>query len=163
MRAIALLLTLTGCGALSFDVDQDLPEQRIQGSPLGALLPSFLAPIPLSIDVRSETQKRSTGPATSANLKSLSFAATPHAMPSGSFDFGDEIHITVAASGLPTKEIATLKPVPKGQAKIDLTVVPGIDLLPYLKAGATISATASGHQPSMDFTFDGHVTVTIHV
>src|SRR5207302_1098515 len=64
MRAMVALLMLTGCGSLSFDVDQDLPEQRIQGSPLGALLPSFLAPFPLSIDVRSETQKRSTGPAT---------------------------------------------------------------------------------------------------
>jgi len=163
MRAIVLLLAVGGCGSLSFDVEQNLAEQRIQGSPLGALLPSFLNPIPLSIDVKSETQKQGTGPATSANLKSLGFAATPHAMPSGNFDFVDEIHISVSASGLPAKEIATLKPVPKGQTTIDLTIVPGVDLLPYLNAGATISATASGHQPSMDFTFDGHVTVTIHV
>jgi hypothetical protein len=67
------------------------------------------------------------------------------------------------SSSLPKVEIANLKPVPKGQTTIDLTIVPGIDLLPYINAGAKISATASGHQPTQDTSYDGTVVVTIHI
>src|SRR5689334_7158195 len=100
MRALVVMiaLSLAGCGALGFDVDQDLPEQRVPGSPLGGLLPSFLpTPLPLNIDLKSETQKRSTGPATAAYLKALSFSITPHDHPATNFDFVDEIHISIAS------------------------------------------------------------------
>jgi hypothetical protein len=160
----ALAVTLvTGCGIIPFDVDQDIPEQRVTGSPLGGVLPSFLsAPVPLMIDLKAETQKRDTGPAKSANLKALRFRATS----SGNFDFLDEIHIYIDAqsqSSLGKKEIARLAPVPKGQTTLELQVLDGVDLLPYINAGAEISATASGHQPTMDFTYDGHVTITVHI
>jgi hypothetical protein len=164
MRALFFLLA---CGAIPFDVDQTFPEQRVSGSPLGGLLPSFLqAPVPLTIDLRAETQKRDTGPAQSANLEQLTFTATPHAMPSGNFDFVDEIHIYVETPNdptLPKKEIASLNPVPKGKTSINLNVVSGVDLLPYINKGAEISATAMGHQPQMDFTYDGTVTITVHI
>ena len=164
---VAAALLASACGAIGFDVSQDIPQQTIQGSPLGALLPSFLpTPFAITIDVKQQEMMHDTGPATSANLKSLTFSALPHAMPSGNFDFVDEIHIFVAApqsSGLPMTEIATLKPVPKGQTTISLAVVPGVNLLPYINAGATISAQASGHQPAMDFSYDGSVVITIHI
>jgi hypothetical protein len=159
-------IALSSCGAISFDVSQNVPEQQVPGNPLGGLLPMFLpSPFPITINIQQETQKRSTGPAHSANLKSVEFTATPHAAPSGNFDFVDEIHIFVEAQSgsLPKVEIANLRPVPKGQTSIQLTVVPGIDLLPYINVGATISATASGHQPTQNFTYDGLVTVTIHI
>jgi hypothetical protein len=166
MSRLALLFALVcgGCGALAFDVEQPVAEQTIAGNPLGGILPSFIpAPFPLSIDVRAETQKRGTGPATSANLKALGFSATPKAMPSGNFDFVDEIHIFIAGPSLPKVEIARLAPVPKGRTTIDLEVVPGVDLLPYVNAGAQLSATATGRQPTMTFTFDGKVVVTIRI
>lgn len=167
--ALALGVVLAaGCGAIPFDVSQTVPEQTVQGSPLGGLLPSFLPqPFPVTIDATAETQKRDTGPAHSANLKSLVFTATPHDMPSGSFDFVDEIHIYVApssaSSSLPRVEIARKQPVPKAQTSLSLDVVPGVDLLPYINAGATLSATATGTQPARDFTYDGVVTITIHI
>ena len=163
---VAALLAAGGCGAIGFDVSQPVAEQQVPGSPLGGLLPSFLPqPFAVTINAQQETQKRATGPARSATLKSIGFSATPHDTPSGNFDFVDEIHIYVAAqsSGLPMVEIATLKPVPKGQTTLQLMVVPGIDLLPYLNSGATISASASGHQPAQRFTYDGLVTVTVHI
>src|SRR4051812_18035348 len=163
-EVLVTALLATACGALGFDVDQDLPEQTIQGSPLGGLLPSFLpSPFTLSIDVKSETQKRSTGPATSASLKALRFEATPHASPGGNFDFVDEIHIFIESPTIPKQEIANVISVPKGATRLDLHVVPGVDLLPYLNAGATISASATGRQPTSNFTIDGHVTVTVHI
>ena len=171
MRAALLAVTLVasaGCGVIHFDVSQAVPEQQVQGSPLGGLLPSFLPqPFPVTIDVKSETEKRDTGPARSANLKSIVFTATPHDMPSGNFDFVDEIHIFVgpssSSSSLPTVEIAREQPVPKGRTSLSLDVVPGVDLLPYINAGATLSATASGTQPAKTFTYDGVVTITIHI
>jgi hypothetical protein len=161
--AIAAVLSLAGCGAIGFDVSQDIPQQTVQGSPLGALLPSSLLSFPLTIDVKQAEAAHGTGPATSANLKSIVFTALPHDMPMGNFDFVDEIHIFVAASNLPMVEIANEKPVPKSLTTLPLTVVPNVDLLPYINAGATISASASGHEPSQDFSFDGSVTITIRI
>ena len=172
LAAVAVVVAgvaLSGCGAISFDVSQAVPEQSVPGSPLGGILPSFLPqPFPITIDVKQETAKRSTGQATSANLKSVTFQVTPHDAPSGNFDFVDEIHIFVAPSSssgspLPMTEIANLAPVPKGQTKIELNVVPKIDRLPYIEAGAEISAIASGHAPPATVTYDGTVVVTIRI
>jgi hypothetical protein len=168
-RALSIVcaLAVAGCGAIGFDVEQAVPEQQVNGSPLGALLGSFLPqPFAITINVKQETEKRSTGPARSANLKEIAFRTTPHDAPRGNFDFVDEIHIFVAApsgSTLPMVEIATLKPVPKGLTTIKLDIVPGIDLLPYINEGATISATATGRQPAQTITYDGSVTVTVHI
>ena len=169
VAAIVSSVALTGCGAISFDVSQSVPEQQVPGSPIGGLLPSFLPqPFPVTIDIKQETAKRSTGPATSANLKQVQFQLTPHGASSGSFDFVDEIHIFVApaagsGSALPMVEIANLKPVPKGQTTLDLAIVPGVDLLPYINVGASISASAMGHQPAQTVTYDGVVVVTVHI
>jgi hypothetical protein len=162
--AIVLALLGSGCGALSFDVEQAVPEQTIQGNPLGGLLPSFVpTPFRLNVDIEQETKKRSTGPATSAGLKALRFSATPAAMPSGNFDFVDEIHVFIAAPSLPKVEIARLTPVPKGQTTLELVTSPEVNLLPYVNAGAEMSATATGRQPTQTFTFDGKVTITIRI
>lgn len=162
------LFGLSSCGHLaSFDVSEDISEQSVQGNPLGALLPSFLPqPFPITVDVKAETAKRDTGPASSVDLKSISFSITPHTTPNGNFDFVDEIHIyveTTQQTPLPKVEIANLSPVPKGQTTISLNVVPNVDLLPYVNAGATLTATASGHQPAQTTTYDGHIVVTINI
>ena len=169
LLALSFAALAAGCGAISFDVSQAVPEQSVPGSPLGGILPSFLPqPFPVNINVQQETQKRSTGPATSAALKQVEFEITPHAAPSGNFDFVDEIHVFVqpssgASSALPMVEIARLAPVPKSQTTIDLTIVPNVDLLPYINAGASVSATASGHAPAQTVTYDGTVVVTIRI
>ena len=168
IRRRQVLLGLTvfplGCGAVSFDVDVPVPDQRVPGNIVGGLLPAFLpTPFALNVDVKAETAKRNTGPATSANIKSIAFQSTPHAAPSGTFDFVDAIHIFVEAGSLPKKEVASLEPVPKGRSSIDLSIVKDVDILPYVSAGATLTATATGRQPSKDFTFDGVVKITVHV
>jgi hypothetical protein len=169
LLALMVVAMAGGCGAIAFDVEQPVPEEQVPGSPLGGLLPGFLpSPFPINIDVQQETEKRNTGPASSANLKKVEFRITPHDAPQGNFDFADEIHIFVApsqgsGSSLPMVEIATLDPVPKSQTTISLTIVKGVDLLPYMKAGATISATAKGRQPAQTITYDGTVVVTVHI
>jgi hypothetical protein len=95
-------------------------------------------------------------------LKSVSLTITS---PSGAtFDFVDSIaiHISSANGNLPDVEIGRLEPVP-GTASITIPPTSGVDLLPYINAGANITATASGHMPASDTTFIGTVVVTIHV
>ena len=161
-----VLFGLLGCGGIPFDVGQDLVEQRVPGSPIGGILPSFIAvPIPLTIDISAETQKRSTGPARSAQLKSLTLRATPKDMPSGNFDFLEEVHIFIAArdGSLPEKEIARLQPTPKGQTSVQFTIVPDVDLLPYVNKGAQITSSAKGTQPQREFRFDGRIEITVRI
>jgi hypothetical protein len=161
---LAGLPFLFACGIVSFDVTTNVPDQTVTGNPVGGLLPAFLPnPFSLNVDIKAETQKRNTGPATSANIKAIQFQSTPHASPSGTFDFVDAIHIFVEAPMLDRKEVASLDPVPKGRAAIDLAIISNVDILPYVSAGATLSATATGRQPGKTFTFDGAVTITVHV
>jgi hypothetical protein len=158
---LAAALLFGGCGLVSFDVSQDIPAQTITGSPLGALLPASLFAIPMNVDLSSATASHGTGPASSVTLSSLTLTVTAPA--GGTFDFVDSISIDLSASGLPDTEIAKLAPVPRGKNSISIPPTPGVDLLPYINAGATIKASASGHLPAQDTTFVGKVVVTVHV
>ncbi|MEW5737659.1 MAG: hypothetical protein AB1938_01970 [Myxococcota bacterium] len=161
---VTLAFFLASCGAIRFEVEQAISEQRVPGSPLGGILPDFFPnPFRLTIDVKAETEKRGTGPATAAFLKSLTLNATPAGNPSGTFDFLDEVHVFVEAPGLSRVEVATLKPVPKGQTSVSFTIVPDVNLLPYVNAGATMSTTATGTQPARDFTFDGKAVFEVRI
>jgi len=157
------LAVAPGCGLLSFDVSQDIPAQMVPGSPLGALLPASLFAIPMNVDIQSETAAHGTGPAHSVTLSSVSLTVMS---PSGAtFDFVNSISIKISASGnpnLPEVEIGRLDPVP-GRTTISIPPNGGVDLLPYINAGATITSTASGHMPTSDVTFVGKVVVTVHV
>ena len=162
-RALAFLV-LTSCGAVQFDVEQDLAAQTIQGNALGGVLASALLPNPytLNIDIKAEVAKRGTGPATRAFLKSLVFDIAP-ATPNENFDFIDETRLFVEGPGLTKIEIARRVPVPNGLKKLEFDVVPMVDLLPYIQAGATISATAKGTQPTRDTTFVGKVVIEVRI
>lgn len=164
LTLLTVLALLTSCGAIRFDLEQPIAEQKVPGSLLGGVLPNlFPNPFKLTIDVRAETEKRGTGPATAAFLTSLDLNATPADNPSGTFDFLDEVHVFVEAPGQPKVEVATLKPVPKGQTSVSFSIVPNVNLLPYVNAGATMSTTATGRQPAKDFTFDGKAVFEVRI
>ena len=151
---------LAGCGKIAFDVEVKIPEQEVPGSPLGAVLPLDLFAIPLDIDIESQTKAQGTGPAHSASLKSFELSITA---PAGeTFEFLDELEISVSADGLETKTIARLKDVP-AQPHISLEVVSDVDLLPYINRGATLGASATGHSPRQNVSFDGRVVITVRV
>lgn len=152
---------LAGCGAVRFDVSENIDEQKITGNPLSGLLPSFIPnPFRLNIDLKEETQKRDTGPATAVYLKSISFTASRDA---GTFDFMDTVYISVGASGLDTKEIAELNPVPSGKTSLEVDVMANQNLIDYVKTGATITATATGRQPRSDFYYTGIVVLEVRI
>lgn len=174
--ALLSVVALGGCGILPFEVGQDIPEQRVPGSvnPLVGLLPDFLqTPVPIAVDLKSETAKRNTGPATSVVLKSLTLSITPHERPATSFDFLDSVHVFVEAQparGLPRRELAYLDPAPRGQTTVTFVIVPGVELLPYVQsdesdpdARARMTAEARGTQPRTDLTYDGHLVLEIKI
>lgn len=163
LAAAALPVVGPGCGLglVSFDVTQMIPAQTVPGNPLGPVLPAVLFSFPITVNLDSETQGHGTGPAKSAQLKSLLLEIREPA--GATFDFLDSISITVGATGLPDVEVARLDDVP-AQGFISIPPTPGVDLLPYIKAGATkLTATASGHVPAQNITFFGQVIVTIKV
>jgi hypothetical protein len=162
---LALLLCTFGCGTIPFDVTTNLSESTVQGNAQRLPLLSFLPSAPLVINLSAESQKHSVGPAQRAVLKSMTLSTTPHSSPSGTFDFLDRIQIEVSSSSdssLSIAKIAELSPVPKGQTTISLTPVAGVDILPYLKEDATVSAQAVGHSPDSNITYDGQVTITLY-
>jgi hypothetical protein len=160
--ALLAACALSGCGAITFDVSQDIPEQTIDGSPLAGVLPAFLDG-PQMIDLSEQVQKHDTSVASSADLEQFRFDSTSNA----TFDFVDSISISIApadtTSTLPTIEIAHLNPVPKGQTTIELTPDPGVNLLPYIKIDSDITANATGTTPSQSFSFTGHIVITVHI
>jgi hypothetical protein len=160
---LAGLGLLPGCGILGFDVTQPIPRQTVAGSPLGGLLPLDLFRLPLMLDIQQQTQAMGTGPASSAKLTSLALSILSPPPPQGSFDFLAEISISVVAEGLAAREVAFLRPVPMRQARIELGIVPDVDLLPYANKGATLTASAKGHLPETTIEFDGVVVVHISV
>jgi hypothetical protein len=165
--AIGLGLGLGGCGLIEFDLNEKVPEQRIQGSVLSGILPGFLgAPVPLMLDVQAASKAMGTGPVTSAGLKSLTFNITGTAMQSGDsddFDFVRSIDVFIesrkSGSSLPRVKIADLPAQTSGAKQLNLRTYPEVELLPYINEGCQISATAAGNAPPDDVTFDGQVTV----
>ncbi|HNN96439.1 MAG TPA: hypothetical protein PKI03_29395 [Pseudomonadota bacterium] len=169
--AVWALGPVFGCGALRFDISQSVPEQRIMGSVLGALLGSFIpTPFSLNINLAQETQARGTGPAQSAGLKALSFRLTNVPNPprsSDNFDFVDRIEIfvesTKSGTSLTKQKVADLLTVPRGVQTLSLQCYPNVDLVPYINEGARISSTAAGKVPPQDVTFDGQITIEVRV
>jgi hypothetical protein len=162
MAALWLCLgALPGCGVLGFDVEERIPPQEVKGSPLGGLLPLGLFQVPLQVDLEARTKAQGTGPAQAAHLKALHLQIG--APPGATFDFIDTLVITVGAEGLPVQEVARLPGGGGRGARLDLEVVDSVDLLPYLKKGATLRASATGRMPSRDVTFDGAVVVRVKV
>src|SRR5665647_34545 len=116
MRACPLVCIAwasAGCGITDFEIDQPIPEQRVQGSGIPAPL-AVLFPLPLDLDLSAEIRKQTTGPIDSVNLTSLTLSITATDRGAGDTDdwsFVDEIHVFVASSmsgsSLPRVEIAS--------------------------------------------------------
>jgi hypothetical protein len=101
--------------------------------------------------------------ANSVKLSSLTLKVVPPG--SGTFDFLSAVSLTISApsgSGLPDKQIAVGVPKP-GAHELTLDPTGDVDLLPYVKAGATILVTGTGRAPLTDTTVAGQAVLTVSV
>ena len=151
----------SGCSLVGFEITQPIPAQTVPGNPLGSLLPASLFQIPIDVDVGAATQAMGTGPASSVTLKA--FTLTVMSPAGGTFEFMDSISINISSpndSRLPTMKIADLPVVP-AETTISIPPTGDVNLLPYINAGAEITATASGHVPPQDVTFTGQFKLKV--
>ncbi|MEQ8458912.1 MAG: hypothetical protein RLO52_09225 [Sandaracinaceae bacterium] len=175
MRRLLLgsfLLLAFGCSnLLAFDLTLNLAEQRVNGSPVGGLLGGFFElPIPLEVDLASETAARDTGPAQAVRLTALTLDITPTAEEAGDtddFGFVDSIEIFVesreSGSDLPRVRVANVSAVPDGARQIAFETDTSVDLRPYINEGARLTSSAEGTVPPDDVTFDGQILLTVEV
>jgi hypothetical protein len=171
LRYVLLLaaLLLGACGIARFPLGYDIAEQYVSGNPLGGLLGPISVPIPLDIDLASETAARDTGPAQHVYLVGLTLSVTTTDEPAGDTDdlsFVDSIEIfiepTSSGSTLTRQRVAHLNPAPDGTRSLSLET-DGVDLIQYLREGARLTSSASGTVPPDDVSYTGHLELAIEV
>ena len=165
MRALALL-ALAACGATDFDVSQDVPEQRITGSPLPGILGQIL-PVPVAIDIQEQIEARETGPIDAIHLRSLTLSITITAEGDRDLDdfgFIDRVDLFVessqAGSSLPRVRVASATR-PGAVRSFAFDVVPDVDLLPYVNEGSQMTADGEASVPPDDVTYDGEAVFRV--
>ena len=162
MRAtVALCVALlgTGCDFAAFDVTENVPAQTIPGNPADGVSSTALT---VSQALSQKDLPGGSGFITAVTLKSGTFTITSPA--GATFDFVDSVTMSIVS---PTNEvltevqIASGKPTP-GSSTMSLEPTGSVNLLPYVRAGALVNATGTGHQPTVDTTFDGQLVLTVH-
>jgi hypothetical protein len=166
-QSLLIALALSGCGVTDFDIEQPIPEQQVQGSPLPGPL-AVLFPLPLSIDISQQIKEMETGPIDSVTLSSLTLTITATAMPSGDSDdwsFVDSIRVYVksskSGSTLPRVEIANVM-APGAVTTLDFTVMKSVDLQPYVEEGSVVESESAGRLPTDDVSYAGEGVFTVH-
>jgi hypothetical protein len=157
---LLVLLLVTGCGIADFDVTQDVPEQRVPGSPLPAILGQFFD-VPVEIQIQEQIAARETGPVDSVRLTSLVLDITATAEGSDDMDdfaFVERVDIFVessrSGSSLPRVLVASVID-PGLTRRLDFEPVPDLNLLPYVNEGARMTADGQGSAPEDDVTYAG--------
>jgi hypothetical protein len=167
MRVVVAIVCLAGCSVTDFDVDQPLPEQRVQGSPIPGPL-QVLFPLPLDLDLTAKIKEHETGPIDSVTLSSLELTITPTAQPTGDTDdwsFVESIHVFVKSarsdSSLPRVEIADVAS-PGAVTTMMFHCNGKINLDPYVNEGSVIETEGKGALPADDVSYNGMGVFTVH-
>lgn len=166
-----LCASLPACASVGdFDVERGIAEQRVQGSPIAGLLGDlFQVPIPMDVDIVSETAARDAGPAQAARLKALVLEITDSAESSGdSDDFGFlesvDVYIesTRAGTSLPRTRVAGAVDIAAGP-RIDFDVIRSVNVLPYAEEGSRFTSEVEGRVPPDDVSFAGQFTLRVEL
>jgi len=169
--ALAALAALTSCAGIGdFDVERSIAEQRIEGNPLaGVLSDLFAVPIPMDVDIASETSARDTGPAKSAHLRDLELRITATSEgPSDTddFEFLDSVNVFIEStrqgSSLPRVRIAQALDIAAGR-DLSFEAVRSVDVLPYADEGSRFVSEVEGSVPRDDVSFAGSFTLRVEL
>jgi hypothetical protein len=142
--AIAMVKLFTACqkiknlANINFNIpfSQSVTVPDIAGFPYGATLPQGGLDLPFPpLSVATNAQQifnqyhASSTNLVDANLSNMDLQITA---PAGQyFDFVDSIQIFISTESLPELLVAYLYNIPKGQTKINMVVVPGLNLRSY--------------------------------
>lgn len=167
MRPLIAILLCAGCSDIvDFDISQDMPEQRVQGSPLPGPL-AALFPLPLDLDLASQIEQRESGPIDSISIKSVSLSITDTARAGGDTDdwaFVESIRVFVKSSrqgsSLPRVEIASVSA--PGAVTTMTFQVTDVNIKPYVDEGSVVESEGRGTLPPDDVSYDGAAVFTVH-
>jgi hypothetical protein len=151
------------CGWISFDTTVNIDPQVIPGSPSAAAAAPSATATTSAVALDSSDLPQNADQADSVKLRTLTLTIT--SPPDGTFDFVEMMSVTISAtagSGLRDIEVAAGSPEP-GSHRLVLTATHDVDLLPYIKAGATLRATGSGHAPITDTTVAGQAILKVSI
>lgn len=166
MRSLFLSLVggcLLGCRLITFDIEQELGEQRFAGTlEEVSLLSEPLSQIHLSSEVVEGLIERIDG----VYLKGFELRITPNGEEDGgdSFDFVDELEVyarTEGAPELPRVLIARTSDKEEGARSLVIPAAGEVNLREYLEAGLIIETELTGTSPGTDVTFDGVLTILV--
>jgi hypothetical protein len=167
----AALGPLSGCAGIGdFDVERTIGEQRVDGNALAGLLNNlFAVPIPMDVDIQSETAARDTGPAHAAHLRKIELQITDTSTTAGDtddFGFLDSVEIflesTRQGTTLPRVLIARASQIEPTET-LDFDVVRSVDVLPYADEGSRFTSDVQGRVPPDDVSFDGRFTLRVEL
>lgn len=155
------------CGLANFDVDQDIPEQTIDGSPLPDVFDMFFE-FPLMIDIESKIKAKETGPIDWVHLTSLELVITDAARPAGDSDdwsFVRSVDVFVQStrqgSSLPRVRVARASsPGPVTVMQFDPDS--DINLVPYINEGSQMTTEAEADVPPDDVSFRGRAVFEVN-
>ena len=188
LRSIALLaalsLSLSACEGTTlghFDVDESLPESRIEGSAVAVVLPLLLPAMPLDISTSEVFQQEEFDFLTSIQLDALTLNITESSsddtvdtLEDGNLDNFDfissmDIYIQAEFDGESQREligaIADDDPqLSAGLQSISFTMT-GVDILRFVEAesGYEVQIEASGVAPPDTVVFDGEVRYRVGI
>jgi hypothetical protein len=171
--ALALLAftALSACASVGdFDVERTIAEQRVQGSPIAGLLGDlFDAPIPMDVNIASETAARDAGPAEAARLRALVLEITDTEEGSGDtddFGFLDSVDVFIESTRegtrLPRALIAQAADI-AASPRLEFQVVGSVNVLPYSEEGSRFSSEVAGRVPGDDVSFAGRFTLRVEL
>ena len=157
---------LTSCDPLDFSINQAIPEQMIQGSPVPAVLSGVFA-IPLNVNINSQIVAQDTGAIQSVTIDDIELDITKTDEPAGDTDdwsFITHVEVTLkstkAGTTLPVVTIATVDG--NTTQKLIFNVDTSINVKPYIDEGGEIDASGTGMQPPDAVSYDGTASFTVH-
>lgn len=180
----ALSAGLSGCNGTTlghFDVDETLPETRVEGNAVIGLLPEFFPAMTLDVSSSEEFQSEDFDFLTSIQLDELTLIITASSTDENedsledgeadNFDFlsGIEIYIESEFDGESQRALigfidADDPQLSAGAQSIDFTLT-GTDILSYVEAdaGYAVQIEASGEAPPDAVIFGGDVVYRVGV
>jgi hypothetical protein len=169
--ALPTLLLLPACASIGdFDVERTIAEQRVMGSPIAGLLGDlFQVPIPMDVNIASETAARDAGPAQAAHLKALVLQISDTDQGAGDtdhFGFLDSVDVfiesTRSGTSLPRTRIAQATDI-EASSRLEFQVIRSVNVLPYSEEGSRFTSEVEGSVPPDDVSFAGRFTLRVEL
>lgn len=184
LATTVVALALAGCEGTTlghFDVDEPLPETRVEGRAAVSFLPVLLPPISMDVSSSQEFQQQEYDYLTSIQVDSLTLAVTESSTQSSvdsledgvddNFDFLSSVEIYIQAEINDVSERLLIGSIEEADVQLSESrqlisfTMTGADILQFVEAdeGYEVQIQASGDAPPDAVIFDGEVVYRVGI